>query len=1071
MFRLIQLSLILICLNISQVFSADSLSYSGRLVNANGAPVTGPVNLKFDLAYTNDLSIIRCSQRSSGVDLVNGVFHIKLTFNCPSSSLGEVLAAVPLNNSIAIRVTDETPTTPKVYSYQALHSVPFSVMSDVSKQLVQMNATNGQVLTWLNGLWVPQDPAGAAAIADGSVTGAKLNQMGATVGQVLKWTNGGWAPEADIDTGITTETDPNVRAFARTDASVIPTCDPDQKLDYVLMAESFVCADVIISAADMRSATVADEINDAETLMAPSQNAVFDALADKQPTIDSSSDITMKYLKLMTDGAFWVGLKAPISTTGNILFTLPSTQGTSGQVLKTDGAGNLSWFTPTTDSSSISDGSIVDADISSTADIDQSKILNLTTDLAGKENTIAAGVAGQYWAPNKTWQTLNTDVVAEGTNKYFTDSLARAAISGTTPLSYNSTTGVMSLSTVPTSLGGTGLTSPGTSGNLLQSNGTSWVSWTPNYLTAVPNLDASKITTGVLPVARGGTNTGALTGNRIMISSSTAIGESAALNNGQLLIGSTGAAPVAANLTAGSGVTITNSSGGISISATGSGGTVTSVSGTAPVSVATGTTTPVISMAAASGTTDGYLTSANWTTFNNKQAALSSGATINGIVYPANGTQTLQIPLAPVNASDAVNKQYVDSFGQWQINGGNIYRASGNVGIGTSTPATSFNIVGTGGGNDDVMIDSITESGEGTLMLRRARGIPGAPTKLNANDRIGFMTFRGYNGTTYADLARVQGTAATDLDLSASGILQFFTTNAGSNTEKMRITPEGNIGVGTAAPNAKLEVAGGSDPVAIRLTETTGAHAQWELRSYNVALTGGDNQFSIWGGIAGSTQSDRLVISPSGNVGINNPTPSAALDVSSATGEMLILRDTNNLESEGAHTAFLRAKDSAGTNTWYLGDGSSTVGGTWLLNYQANPIHLATAGTTRLTVDGTGNVGIGTQAPTTKLEVNGTVKATNFQGTLNGIKMGAGEFVFANGACGGSVATPCSISIAAVGFTGVPACTITMRNRDATAYTEKMVIKDITASAITIWRGNYPDAGTTMQGYWTCMGN
>ncbi len=1029
MLRLIQLSLILICLNISQAFSADSLSYSGRLVNANGAPVTGPVNLKFDLAYTNDLSIIRCSQRSSGVDLVNGVFHIKLTFNCPSSSLGEVLAAVPLNNSIAIRVTDETPSTPKVYSYQALHSVPFSVMSDVSKQLVQMNATNGQVLTWLNGLWVPQDPAGAAAIADGSVTGAKLNQMGATVGEVLKWTNGGWAPEADIDTGITTETDPNVRAFARTDSLAIPACNPDQKLDYSLFADAFVCADIVISPADMRSATVADEINDAETVMAPSQNAVFDALADKQNIIDASSDITMKYLKLMTDGAFWVGFKAPISTAGNVLFTLPSTQGTSGQVLKTDGAGNLSWITVSTDSSSISDGSIVDADISTTADIDQSKILNLTTDLAGKENTIAAGVAGQYWAPNKTWQTLSTDVVSEGTNKYFTDTLARAAISGTTPLSYNSTTGVMSLSTIPTSLGGTGLTSPGTSGNILQSNGTSWVSWTPNYLTAVPNLDASKITTGVLPVARGGTNTSTLTGNRIMVSSPTAIGEAAALTNGQLLIGSTGAAPVAANLTAGSGVTITNSAGGISISATGSGGTVTSVSGTAPVSVATGTTTPVISMAAASGAADGYLTSANWTTFNNKQAALSNGATINGIVYPANGTQTLQIPLAPVNASDAVNKQYVDSFGQWQINGGNIYRASGNVGIGTSTPASKLHVSG-------------HTRTDGNFELYKSSSV--------VDDRLWYITHAGTDDLQFAP-RKDDGTA--------------------DGSYVLTLQRAGNVGINTLAPNAKLEVADGSDPVAIRLTETTGAHAQWELRSYNIGLTGGDNQFSIWGGIAGSTQSDRLVISPTGNVGINNPSPSAALDISSATGEMLILRDNNNLVSEGAHTAFLRAKDSAGTNSWYLGDGSNTVGGTWLLNYQANPIHLGTDGTTRLTVDGTGNVGIGTQAPTTKLEVNGTVKATNFQGTLNGIKMGAGEFVFANGACGGSVASPCSISIAAVGFTGVPACTITMRNRDATAYTEKMVIKDITASAITIWRGNYPDAGTTMQGYWTCMGN
>lgn len=46
------------------------------------------------------------------------------------------------------------------------------------------------------------------------------------------------------------------------------------------------------------------------------------------------------------------------------------------------------------------------------------------------------------------------------------------------------------------------------------------------------------------------------------------------LTNGQVIIGSTGAKPVAATLTAGANVTITNSAGGVTISATGSGGGV-----------------------------------------------------------------------------------------------------------------------------------------------------------------------------------------------------------------------------------------------------------------------------------------------------------------------------------------------------------------------------------------------------------------------------------------------------------------------------------------------------------------
>ena len=52
-------------------------------------------------------------------------------------------------------------------------------------------------------------------------------------------------------------------------------------------------------------------------------------------------------------------------------------------------------------------------------------------------------------------------------------------------------------------------------------------------------------------------------------------------------------------------------------------GTVTSVTGTAPV-VSSGGTTPAISMAAANTTTDGYLTSTDWNTFNGKIGTLTS---------------------------------------------------------------------------------------------------------------------------------------------------------------------------------------------------------------------------------------------------------------------------------------------------------------------------------------------------------------------------------------------------------------------------------------------------------------
>lgn len=61
---------------------------------------------------------------------------------------------------------------------------------------------------------------------------------------------------------------------------------------------------------------------------------------------------------------------------------------------------------------------------------------------------------------------------------------------------------------------------------------------------------------------------------------------------------------------------------------------VTSVTGTAPV-VSSGGTTPAISMAAATSSVNGYLTSTDWTTFNNK--ASTSSPTFSGDVTLSTG--------------------------------------------------------------------------------------------------------------------------------------------------------------------------------------------------------------------------------------------------------------------------------------------------------------------------------------------------------------------------------------------------------------------------------------------------
>jgi len=122
---------------------------------------------------------------------------------------------------------------------------------------------------------------------------------------------------------------------------------------------------------------------------------------------------------------------------------------------------------------------------------------------------------------------------------------------------------------LPVASGGTGATSL-TAGVLL-GNGTSAVS-----------------SVAILTVPNGGTGVATLTSHGILLGNgASAVSATAELADGQLLIGSTGNAPSAASLTAGSNITITPGAGTITIAATVSGNpTFSVVSGTSQTMVA-----------------------------------------------------------------------------------------------------------------------------------------------------------------------------------------------------------------------------------------------------------------------------------------------------------------------------------------------------------------------------------------------------------------------------------------------------------------------------------------------------
>ena len=137
------------------------------------------------------------------------------------------------------------------------------------------------------------------------------------------------------------------------------------------------------------------------------------------------------------------------------------------------------------------------------------------------------------------------------------------------------------------------------------------------------------------------TITGLLKGNGTAISAAASGTDYAPATSGTSILYGNGSGGFS-NVTIGTGVAFA----GGTLSATGSGGTVTSVTGTAPV-VSSGGATPAISMAAATTSVNGYLTSTDWTTFNNKgNGTVTSVSWTGGIVSVATATTTPAFTIA-----------------------------------------------------------------------------------------------------------------------------------------------------------------------------------------------------------------------------------------------------------------------------------------------------------------------------------------------------------------------------------------------------------------------------------------
>jgi hypothetical protein len=308
--------------------------------------------------------------------------------------------------------------------------------------------------------------------------------------------------------------------------------------------------------------------------------------------------------------------------------------------------------------------------------------------------------------------------------------------------------------------------------------------------------------------------------------------------------------------------------GYFAISGGGGGGSVTAVTGTAPIA-SSGGTAPDISIPQANGSTDGFLDSADWTTFNGKQDVLSAGTGISIIANVVTNT-------AP-SSGGTVTTTGTPSSGQ-------ITKFSGATSITNASAGTDYVAPGAATGSGLTMATSRllgrTTASTGAIeeISLTTTGTSGAATLSGGN--LNIPQYSG-GGTLTIGSSVVSGATAGRLLLTTtSGANQVLNQDSLLNYD----TTNDRLGIGIASPTATLHLAAG-----------VAANPQMLLVPSSVTPTGTTNG-SIWcNTVSSNTRLTMYKDSALTNVITLDRNPDLA-----TSGSGIVQADANGTLSKGA---------------------------------------------------------------------------------------------------------------------------------------------------------------------------
>ena len=359
----------------------------------------------------------------------------------------------------------------------------------------------------------------------------------------------------------------------------------------------------------------------------------------------------------------------------------------------------------------------------------------------------------------------------------------------------------------------------------------------------------------------------------------------------------------------------------------------------------------------------------------NTQQSIASTHIYNIFDGSNNGTGEFRITKGTATTSDGDTAFDTNPF--FMINN------SGNVGIGTNNPVYRSHLYQSSNNINTLLYlqNSTTGTSAGSRMYIKS-------DTANALFDVYSSTFTT-SGSDIADSLRIQiwGTGGLSLEAKAAAPIRFY-TNA---TERMRILSGGNVGIGTNNP---LTV--GTQKV-LNIYDSTGSGCRTQ---YQTSTTGTTDSDGFWIGIGNSGEAfltqrentyirfdtndtERMRILSGGNVGIGTTNPDYPFHAFTSSTNNVAKFETTAASS----AAFVRLNTERG-NFGNLGvlefSESDNVKASITAYWQSvaeddSRLFFNTIGddglATRMTITEDGFVGIGTDNPSTKLDVNGQIRA------------------------------------------------------------------------------------------------